>query len=82
MPDMTIVEAAEYGSYRDMLVALRMRISIAVQDLEMSARDLAPLSRRLQDISREIDALDSLEGDDGLAEAANTPDEAFDEAAI
>ena len=81
MPDMTIVEAAEYGSHRDMLVALRMRISIAVQDLEMSARDLAPLSRRLQDISREIEALDSLEGDDGLAEA-DTPDEAFDEAAI
>ena len=55
----TITQAAESGSARDLLVAMRARIATAVEDPETPARDLASLSKRLMEIAREIDALDA-----------------------
>lgn len=75
---MTIVEAAEKGDTRAMLVATRRRVALAVQDEATPARDLAALSKRLVEIMREIERIDALakeeeqEGDGGA-----TPDESF-----
>lgn len=57
---MTILEAAENGTHRDLLVALRDYIAKAIDD-GCSARDLVGLSRRLIDLDREVRALDDSE---------------------
>jgi hypothetical protein len=54
----SVAEAADSGTHRELLVAMRERIARAVQDPECPPRDLASLTRRLQDISKEIDAID------------------------
>ena len=58
---MTIVEAAEEGSTRDLLVAMRSRIAQAVGDPETPARDLAALTKRLVEVVRDIEAIDARE---------------------
>jgi len=80
---LTIAEAAEAGDQRELLVAMRRRVAETVQDPTCPPRDLAALSRRLQEISREIEAIDvkvqqEAEEDGGSA----TPDEEWDEKAI
>jgi NADPH-dependent 2,4-dienoyl-CoA reductase/sulfur reductase-like enzyme len=52
---LAVAEAAERG-HRQLLVALRRRIAEAINDC--SARDVAPLSRRLQEIAKEMKAVD------------------------
>lgn len=79
----TITEAAEAGDQRELLVAMRRRVAETVQDPSCPPRDLAALSRRLQELSREIEAIDvkvrqEAEEDGGSA----TPDEEWDEEAI
>ena len=79
----TIVEAAEAGDQRELLVAMRRRVAETVQNPNCPPRDLAALSRRLQEISREIEAIDvkvrqEAEEDGGQG----TPDEEWDEEAI
>jgi len=58
---MTIVQAAEDGSTRDLLVAMRTRIAQAVGDPETPARDLAALTKRLVEVVRDIEAIDARE---------------------
>ena len=58
---MTVVEAAEDGSTRDLLVAMRTRIAKAVGDPETPARDLAALTKRLVEVVRDIEAIDARE---------------------
>ncbi|AVO21607.1 terminase small subunit [Mycobacterium phage MooMoo] len=55
---LSVEEAAASGSHRDLLVAMRERIAKTVADPNCPPRDLASLSRRLQDIAKEIDVLD------------------------
>jgi len=71
---LSITEAAREGTVREQLVALRDRIAKAVEDPNCSTRDLASLSKRLMEITKEIEAIDArlLEESDG---AASTPDE-------
>ena len=57
---LSVGDAAERGTHRDLLVAMRQRIATAVQDPSCPPRALAPLTRRLQDIAAEIKALDAL----------------------
>lgn len=73
-PKGAVVTAAA-KSRRDLLRALRDRIASDI-DAGVPARDLASLSKRLLDISKE---LDDLEGavDDDVSTAATTPDEAW-----
>ncbi len=78
----SIVEAAEKGTHRELLVAMRARIARTVQDPKCPPRDLAALSRRLQEIAREIDAIDARAGRDGMGEAALLPDDEFDAEAL
>lgn len=70
------VKSAAAGSYRDLLIALRDNIAGQI-DAGIQARDLAALSRRLLEISKELEALDAAEKGDDIGEAADTPDEAF-----
>ena len=77
----TILEAAESGSRIDELRAMRRRLAQAMDNPNTMARDLAALSRRQLEISREIDAILIAEDDDHSV-VADSDDEAWDESAI
>jgi hypothetical protein len=70
------VKSAAARSRRDLLVALRDEIASAI-DGGVPARDLSSLSRRLLEIARDIEAIDSERGGDEVGDAAATPDEPF-----
>lgn len=78
----TVSQAADSGSQRDLLVAMRTRIARTIEDPKCPPRDLAALSRRLMDIAREIETLDSEDGHDDIGTAASTPDAKWDGSAI
>lgn len=68
------VKAAAALSRRDLLRSLRDRIASDI-DEGVPARDLASLSKRLLDISKELDELEAAEDGDDISDAATTPDE-------
>lgn len=72
----SVKTAADSGSRRDLLVALRDRIAADI-DEGVPARDLASLSLRLLAISAEIAEIDAAEEGDDVADAASTPDETW-----
>lgn len=78
---LTITEAAEAGDQRDLLVAMRTRLARSVEDLNCPPRDLAALSRRLQDISRDIEAIDARVKQEA-EESATAADEEWDAEAL
>lgn len=53
----SVADAAENGSRLDELVQMRMVIARAIDNENTSPRDLAALSRRQIEISKEIEAL-------------------------
>ena len=61
----TIFEAAQSGNHEAMLVATRDRIAVTLDNPETPARDLASLSKRLMEISREIEKLQAVEEEHG-----------------
>lgn len=71
----TVLEAAESGDFLTELVALRRRIATAVSDVNTPARDLAALTRRQLEISKEIQAITAVEERDEVGAAAEVPDE-------
>ena len=77
-----IVEAAESGNQVELLKAMQTRVAKAVDDPSTPARDLAALTRRLLEITREIEALTASEAEDEIGEASRTPDAAFDPATL
>src|SRR6266568_2236716 len=77
----TVGEAAERGTTRDLLVAMRARIAKAVEDPNTPARDLAALTKRLVEVVRDIEAIDA-RNDQETEGAAGVPDEPFDASAI
>jgi len=77
----TVTQAADAGSMRDLLVAMRTRTAKAVEDPNTPARDLAALTRRLLEIAREIEAIDARAREED-EESASAPDEAFDASAV
>lgn len=79
----TIVEAAEDGDHRELLVAMRRRVASTVQDPNCPPRDLAALTRRLQEIGKEIEALDAKAKQEATEDGeGRTPDEEWDSEAI
>ena len=54
----SIVQAAEEGSRLELLRALRLRLARAVQDPECPPRDLAALTRRLDDLAKQVEGLE------------------------
>lgn len=71
----TIVQAAANGTAREQLVALRDRVAKTVDDPKCPPRDLAALSRRLMEITKEIDAIDVRDAEESGGAGAATPDE-------
>lgn len=63
--EMTVAHAAEHGSRRELLLAIRRRLADALDDDRTQPRDLSPLALRLKEVAEEIQALDTA----GVAEA-------------
>lgn len=77
----TITEAASRGTHRELLVAMRDRIAKAVEDPSCPPRDLASLSRRLHELSKDIEQHDAVEAQEE-GRRGEVVDEDFDSAAI
>lgn len=75
----TITEAADKGTTRELLVAMRARIAKAVEDPNTPARDLAALTKRLVEVVRDIEAIDARD-DEGAD--ADVEDEALDASSL
>lgn len=76
----TITAAAAEGTTRELLVAMRARVAVAVEDPNCPPRDLAALTRRLQELVRDIAALDAQ--DEEAAVGAQATDGRFDASAV
>lgn len=61
-----------------MLEALRDRLADALDDEGTAVKDLAPLSRRLEQVRDQLDALDVAEAADPVGMASRNPDEPLD----
>ena len=77
----SVTQAADGGSMRELLVAMRTRTAKAVEDVNTPARDLAALTRRLLEIAREIESIDQRAAQEA-AEDVDVTDEAFDASAV
>lgn len=78
---LNVSQAAESGNHRALLVAMRDRIARTVAAPDCPPRDLAALTRRLQDIAREIATLDARAQDEGEV-LDGAVDDAYDAEAI
>jgi hypothetical protein len=76
----SVADAAQSGDRHELLVAMRDRIAKTISDPDCPPRDLASLTRRLQDIAKEIDQL-QLSGGIGSV-VASTDDESFDASSV
>ncbi|QEA30401.1 hypothetical protein FGL91_18715 [Microbacterium sp. CBA3102] len=79
---LTVAQAAASGDHRSLLVSMRERIALTVTNPDCPPRDLAALTRRLQDISKEIEALDLRAKEDGADANDVVEDESWDAATI
>lgn len=77
----TVTEAAENGTARDLLVAMRDRVAKDVENPNTPARDLAALTRRLMEITKEIELIDA-KAEQESEEGEATADESWDASAI
>ena len=80
--DLSVSAAAESGDRLEELRAMRRVISRHIDSPETLARDLAALTRRQMEISREIEALRNETEGDALGKAADSPDETFNPATV
>lgn len=78
----TVSEAADKGSTRELLVAMRTRIAKAVEDPNTPARDLAALTKRLVEVVRDIEAIDARTQQEEARASAEVSDGPFDASAI
>lgn len=79
---LSVSEAAATGDHRALLVAMRTRIAKTVADPDCPPRDLAALTRRLQDISKEIESIDLRLREEGADADGLEGDEEFDPASL
>lgn len=73
--------AAAEGTELELLMAMRDRVASTVADPNCPPRDLAALTRRLREITKDIEALRAREREEA-ADAAEVADEAWDSEAI
>ena len=78
----SVTQAAAGGDTRELLVAMRARIAVAVEDPTTPARDLAALTKRLSDIAVSIAALDAASEQEATDDAAEVEDGEFDAASV
>lgn len=75
-----VSNAAAFGDRRRLLVAMRNLIAEKLDEGSISSRDLASLTKRLADISAEIEAIDKASNEhDPAMQALDTEDERLDE---
>jgi len=79
---MSVAQAAATGTHRDLLVAMRERIAQTVSDPDCPPRDLAALTRRLQDIAKEIESIDLRAKEEGADAADVAGDEEWNSEAL
>lgn len=77
----SVSEAAEYGTRLDEMQQMRRVIARALDDANTSPRDLAALSRRQLEISKEIEALERQQTEEA-EQGAVSEDESWSEEAI
>ncbi|GLU88941.1 hypothetical protein [Agromyces sp. NBRC 114283] len=77
----TVTEAAKSGTTRELLVATRDRIAVAVENPNTPARDLAALTKRLMETQREIEAIDARDREEAGANV-EVSDGEFDASAV
>ena len=77
----SVADAALGGDRRELLIAMRDRIAKTISDPDCPPRDLASLTRRLQDIAKEIDLLE-LSGTGLGSVVSETGDESFDPSSV
>lgn len=75
---MTVAEAAESGTYKDLLIATRDRIALTVSATDCPPRDLAALTRRLTDIGKELAVIAAREAQEAEGIGAATEDEGWE----
>lgn len=78
---LTVDVAAREGSDLELLMAMRDRVATKVADPNCPARDLAALTKRLEEIRREI-AVERTKLKEEAADAASAPDVEFDASAV
>lgn len=75
-----VSNAAASGDRRRLLVAIRNLIAEKLDEGSISSRDLASLTKRLADISAEIEAIDKASNEyDPAMQALDTEDERLNE---
>lgn len=78
----TVAQAAATGDPKVLLIAMRDRIARTVSDPDCPPRDLAALTRRLQDIAKELDALELRAKQEASENVGSASEETWDESAI
>ena len=78
---LSVSEAAATGDQRALLVSMRDRIAVAVADPKCPPRDLASLTKRLDDIAEKLKALEVQEAEDADNDRPAV-DEAWDSEAL
>lgn len=73
---MSVLQAAESGDYLDELLAMRRTIARRLDNPNTRPADIASLTRRQLEITKEIRAITADKGDP-IASAVATPDEAW-----
>ncbi len=61
----TVAQAAATGDHKALLIAMRERIAQTVSDPNCPPRDLAALTRRLQDVAKDLEAIELREKEAG-----------------
>ena len=78
----TVAEAAASGDQLATLVATRDRVATAISDPKCSPRDLAALTKRLDDLIEKIKTLQPQDGEREEQDAGDDVGDAFDASAI
>lgn len=80
-PSKSVAQAAKSGNQRELLVSMRDRIAETVSKPDCPPRELASLTKRLQDIVRDIAALDAMMESENVSNGG-TVDSTFDASVI
>jgi ribosome-binding protein aMBF1 (putative translation factor) len=78
----SVTQAAKEGTPRELAVAVRDRIARAIEDEKTSPRDLAALTRRLNEVVREIEQIDARAAEEAKGAEGEVADAPFDASAI